>query len=67
MQENKVLELKVKQTKKTESKKDEDEKIEASSYNEEDMISKYVEQSKTELDKEFLVKVGKKICETQAS
>jgi hypothetical protein len=34
---------------------------------EEDMISKYVEQSKTELDKEFLVKIGKKICEAQVS
>jgi DNA repair exonuclease SbcCD nuclease subunit len=64
-QENKVLELKVKQNKKIESKKDEEENIEASSYNEEDMISKYVEQSKTELDKEFLVKIGKKICEAQ--
>ena len=63
MKENKVLELRIKQNKKTGSK-NEDEDLEITSYNEDDMISKYVEQSKTELDKEFLIKIGKKICET---
>lgn len=34
-------------------------------YNENEMLSKYVEQSKTQLDKEILVSLGKKICDYQ--
>jgi hypothetical protein len=36
-------------------------------YNEQEMIDKYVAQTKTELDKDLLVKIGKKICEYNTS
>lgn len=61
--ENKVLDFKVKQVKKKIASQGSEEETEIALYNEDNMISKYVEQAKTDLDKELLVKIGNKICQ----
>jgi DNA repair exonuclease SbcCD nuclease subunit len=57
---NNVLDLKIKQ--KINKPIHEEDKVVFTSLNEIDMISKYVDASKTELDKEYLKKIGEKIC-----
>lgn len=57
---NKVLDLKIKQSLK--EKSSEDNKIVFTSLNESDILSKYVSESKTDLDKDYLKKIGEKIC-----
>jgi DNA repair exonuclease SbcCD nuclease subunit len=59
---NDVLDLKIKQKLNLKEKQDEDEKIVFTSLNEIDVISKYVENSKTDLDKSYLKKIGENIC-----
>lgn len=58
---NNILDLKIKQKMNLNENKN-DEKIVFSSLNEVEMISKYVEGSKTVLDKAYLKKIGEKIC-----
>jgi DNA repair exonuclease SbcCD nuclease subunit len=57
---NKVLDLKIKQSLK--EKSIQDNKIVFTSLNETDIISKYVNESKTNLDKEYLKTIGERIC-----
>jgi DNA repair exonuclease SbcCD nuclease subunit len=57
---NKVLDLKIKQSLKERSIQDN--KIVFTSLNEADIISKYVSENKTNLDKEYLKTIGERIC-----
>lgn len=62
---NEVLDLKIKQKTnqlKTKNKDEEEDQIAFSSFNEKDMIEKYVLNNKTDLDKSHLRKIVEKIC-----
>jgi DNA repair exonuclease SbcCD nuclease subunit len=59
--ENKIVDFKIKQNKSKKTQPVDD--IKDVIYNEKEMLEKYVNQSKTDLDKDLLVKIGKKICE----
>jgi len=61
LDENNIVDFKIKQNKSKPNKPVDD--IKDVVYNEQEMIEKYVSQSKIELDKDLLVKIGKKICE----
>lgn len=61
LSENKVVDFKIKQNKSKKAQPVDD--IKDVIYNESEMLDKYVSQSKIELDKDLLIKIGKKICE----
>jgi DNA repair exonuclease SbcCD nuclease subunit len=64
LNENKIVDFKIKQNISKKNKPTDD--IKDVVYDEKEMLNKYVAQSKVELDKELLVKIGKKICEYKA-
>jgi len=62
---NNILDLKIKQkvfNTKNEDNKNKEQQIVFSSFNEKDMIEKYISENKTELDKNYLKKIVEKIC-----
>lgn len=63
LSKNKIVDFKIKQNRKKEQPVDDVKDI---TYNEGEMLDKYVNQSKTDLDKELLIKIGKQICEYQS-
>lgn len=60
LNENKIIDFKIKQSKKNSQNIDD---VKDVVYNEKEMLEKYVSKSKTDLDKDLLLKIGKKICE----
>jgi len=67
LSENSMADFKIKQNKQKINQDESVGDIKDVVYNEQEMIDKYVAQTKTELDKDLLVKIGKKICEYNTS
>lgn len=67
LSESSIADFKIKQNKQKINQDQSDCDMNDVVYNEQEMIDKYVSQTKTELDKDLLVKIGKKICEHNTS